>query len=199
MSELIALTYPGVAGVTRVQPKRAAYLLTIGWELADGEEIPDPPGSSLVTLDQLNAALADALADITTGGGVTSGQLNAAITAVLDQLRAGAPTALDTLDELAAALGDDAGFAATVTAALGARLRTDAAQSLTGGQQAQARTNLGLGDAATRTVGTAAGTVMAGNDTRVVGLAAQPRLLLIDNAAALPPGTPAGTVVVVRG
>lgn len=37
-------------------------------------------------------------------------------------LGAGVPAALDTLDELAAALGDDANFAATVTTALGARI-----------------------------------------------------------------------------
>lgn len=56
----------------------------------------------------------------------------------------GAPTALDTLDELAAALGDDANFAATMTTALGNRVRTDtASQGLTSTQQANARTNIG--------------------------------------------------------
>ena len=49
---------------------------------------------------------------------------------------------MDTLDELAAALGDDANFAATVTAALGNRVRVDVAQSLTTPQKAQARTNI---------------------------------------------------------
>ncbi len=37
-------------------------------------------------------------------------------------LGAGVPAALDTLDELAAALGDDANFASTVTTALAARV-----------------------------------------------------------------------------
>lgn len=55
----------------------------------------------------------------------------------------GAPAALDTLDELAAALGDDANFAATITAALGNRVRVDtAAQGLTVQQKANARTNI---------------------------------------------------------
>lgn len=40
------------------------------------------------------------------------------VTAAIDALLAGAPGALDTLNELAAALGDDANFAATVAAAL---------------------------------------------------------------------------------
>lgn len=45
----------------------------------------------------------------------------AAFAARLEEVVAGAPTALDTLDELAQALGDDANFAATVTTALNAR------------------------------------------------------------------------------
>lgn len=54
------------------------------------------------------------------------------------------PAALDTLVELAAALGNDANFSATMTAALAARLRVDAAQGLSTGQQAQGRENLAL-------------------------------------------------------
>jgi len=74
-----------------------------------------------------------------------SSQLTANLNAVLD----GAPAALDTLNELAAAIGDDANFAATVTTALGNRVRTDtAAQGLTTTQQANARTNI---DAASAT------------------------------------------------
>lgn len=57
-------------------------------------------------------------------------------------LGAGVPGALDTLDELAAALGDDANFGSTVTTALTNRLRVDAAQGLTAPQQLQGRTNL---------------------------------------------------------
>jgi hypothetical protein len=66
--------------------------------------------------------------------------VNALIASVIDS----APTALDTLNELAAALGDDANFSATVNTALGNRLRFDAAQTLTGPQQAQAQTNLNV-------------------------------------------------------
>lgn len=55
----------------------------------------------------------------------------------------GAPGALDTLDELSAALGDDANFAATITAALANRVRVDtAAQGLTNTQKTNARTNI---------------------------------------------------------
>lgn len=58
-------------------------------------------------------------------------------------LGAGVPAALDTLDELAAALGDDASYAASTTTALGNRLRVDtAAQGLSGTQQTNGQTNL---------------------------------------------------------
>lgn len=56
----------------------------------------------------------------------------------------GSPTALDTLNELAAALGDDANFSTTITNALGKRLRFDAAQTLSAGEITQALTNLGI-------------------------------------------------------
>jgi hypothetical protein len=56
---------------------------------------------------------------------------------------AGVPAALDTLGELAAALGDDANFAATTAAALANRVRVDTAlQALTTLQQDNARTNI---------------------------------------------------------
>jgi len=55
-----------------------------------------------------------------------------------------APSALDTLNELAAALGDDANFSATITTALGKRLRFDASQTINSTEVTQALTNLGI-------------------------------------------------------
>jgi hypothetical protein len=61
-----------------------------------------------------------------------------------------APAALDTLNEFAAALGNDANFATTTATSLGNRLRVDVAtQGLTAGQKANAATNLGLAAVAT--------------------------------------------------
>jgi hypothetical protein len=58
-------------------------------------------------------------------------------------LGSGVPGALDTLDELAAALADDANFSTTITAALANRVRVDtAAQGLTTVQQNNARSNI---------------------------------------------------------
>jgi hypothetical protein len=82
----------------------------------------------------------------TAAGGTNTTQIatTAFVKAAVDALISAAPGALDTLDELAAALGDDANFASTVTTALAARLRFDAAQSLSGGQKTQAQQNIGL-------------------------------------------------------
>ncbi|HMS83626.1 MAG TPA: hypothetical protein PKD12_08250 [Nitrospira sp.] len=64
-------------------------------------------------------------------------------------LGVGVPSALDTLDELAAALADDAAFSSTVTTALGNRVRVDtAAQGLNSTQQGNARTNIAAQDSA---------------------------------------------------
>lgn len=84
--------------------------------------------------------------DGVTGSGSTwsstkiSGEISGAVTALVD----GAPGAIDTLNELAAALGDDPSFASSTAAALGNRVRTDTAtQGLDATQQGNARTNIG--------------------------------------------------------
>ncbi|MDC7675376.1 hypothetical protein [Asticcacaulis machinosus] len=72
-----------------------------------------------------------------------SNQIAAAVNSVISS----APGALDTLDELAAALGDDANFAANITTALSNRLRIDIPnQGLTAQQKLNGCTNLGIGD-----------------------------------------------------
>lgn len=73
----------------------------------------------------------------------SSQKISDQITAAITALTTGAPAALDTLNELAAAIGDDSDFAGSVTTALGNRLRFDAAQTLTAPQKAQGCTNLG--------------------------------------------------------
>ncbi|MCU0882141.1 MAG: hypothetical protein MUF14_05680 [Hyphomonadaceae bacterium] len=85
----------------------------------------------------------------------------------LAALTAGAPGALNTLDELAAAMGDDANFAATMTAALANRVRVDTAtQALTALQQSNARANIGavataaIGDPETDLVAAFAGALV---------------------------------------
>lgn len=74
--------------------------------------------------------------------------ITTAISALESKLLNGAPAALDTLQELADALGQDANFATTITAALGKRVRVDDAQSFTAPEQAQARANIGAASSA---------------------------------------------------
>lgn len=58
------------------------------------------------------------------GTNTTQAASTAFVKAAIDALIAAAPGALDTLDELAAALGDDANFAASVTTALAGKVPT---------------------------------------------------------------------------
>lgn len=69
--------------------------------------------------------------------------IEAAKTAIKDEILGGAGAALDTLNELAAALGNDPSFATTIAAEVANRVRYDAAQTLTSPQQTQARANIG--------------------------------------------------------
>ncbi len=72
----------------------------------------------------------------TAAGGTNTTQLatTAFVKAALDSLINAAPGALDTLDELAAALGDDANFAATITALIGTKAADADVVKLTGNQ-----------------------------------------------------------------
>lgn len=104
-------------------------------------------GNLVAAINEVRASVSGAAgindATTTTSSTWSSSKVSSEITTRLGALTAGAPTALDTLDELANALGDDANFAATITTALGNRVRVDAAQTLTAAQQLQARSNIG--------------------------------------------------------
>jgi len=83
-----------------------------------------PP--SIVTDDWMNALTNELINIITAGGGTPNiavhnqaiTAINALIASAVAALVAASPAALDTLNELAAALGDDANFATTVNNAL---------------------------------------------------------------------------------
>lgn len=141
---------------TRVATEIKANKVLVNGNAADLSALTTTAKTNLVVaLNELKASITaigtpatinDAAANTTQT--YSSSKIDSQITAALNALTTGAPTALNTLDELAAALGDDANFATTITTALGNRLRVDAAQSLTAPQQAQARTNIGAQEAA---------------------------------------------------
>lgn len=91
-------------------------------------------------IDDLAAA---SVLDKTYSANKITGLIAAAIAGLVDS----SPATLNTLNELATALGSDPNFAATITAALGNRVRVDAAQTFTAVEQAQARGNIGAASA----------------------------------------------------
>ena len=112
--------------------------------------------SLVAAVNELKAAL-DALStssvgiNDTAGSGVTTvtwsankiyNELIVARQAVKAEILGGASAALDTLNELAAALGNDANFAASIAAELTNRVRVDQAQTFTNAQKTQARVNI---------------------------------------------------------
>jgi hypothetical protein len=116
--------------------------------------------SNLVAaINELKAALASAgvaINDAATNGDTTVtwsadkifDEIAAAKTAVTNSLVNGAGAALDTLAELATALGNDPSFATTIAGEIANRVRYDSAQTLTSPQQVQARSNIGAAAAA---------------------------------------------------
>jgi len=88
----------------------------------------------------------------------------------VSNLVASAPAALDTLNELASALGNDASFSATTATALGNRLRVDtAAQSLSSTQKTNAKTNLDLQNVENKSSATIRGELTSSNVTTALG------------------------------
>ena len=117
-------------------------------------------GSLVAAINELKSALA-ASSSVTINDSSTgltevwsASKVSSAIATAKSELVNGAGTAIDTLYELAAALGNDANFASTMTTSLGYRLRFDASQTLTAGQMTQACTNLGIGEPDTNFVTT---------------------------------------------
>jgi hypothetical protein len=143
---------------TRVGTEAKALRTLINGNAVDLSALTTTAKTSLVAaINEIEAAVAAAsgIDDDTTATTTTwssskidtevDGRIATATSALVDS----SPSTLDTLNELAAALGDDPSFATTVSTALGNRVRTDtAAQGLNGTQQTNARTNI---DAASAT------------------------------------------------
>ena len=101
---------------------------------------------------------------------VNAAFVNAAVAQGKADLVASAPAALDTLVELATALGNDANFATTTATALGNRLRTDVAtQGLNATQQTNALTNLGVPNVENKNSATIRGELTSVNVTNALG------------------------------
>ena len=139
---------------TRLATECKSIRTLVNGNAADLSSLTTTQKTSLVAaINELKTAIDNAGSSITISDSTTtttqvwsSSKVSAAIAQAKSDLVNGAGAALDTLSELAAALGNDASFASTVTTALGYRLRFDAAQTLTAGQKTQACANLGIGE-----------------------------------------------------
>jgi hypothetical protein len=96
-------------------------------------------GSSGAVIDDTAGAGATA---VTWSADKSTSFVTTAVATLRTELTAGASAALDTFAELAAALGNDPNFAATIATGLGNRVRVDAAQTFTAAQKLQARSNI---------------------------------------------------------
>lgn len=97
-----------------------------------------PAWSEVTGKPAVIASGADAAAARTAIGAMSSAEVDAKVAALVN----GAGATLDTLKEIADALGNDPNFAASMTTALGNRLRVDGAQTLTETQRGHGRSNL---------------------------------------------------------
>ena len=107
--------------------------------------------TSLVkAINELKSSIANStnINDTSTSTSATwsSDKINSSINNAVSALVNNASTTLDTLKELADALGNDANFATTIAAQMGKRVRVDAPQTFTVTEQAQGCANLGIGN-----------------------------------------------------
>lgn len=99
----------------------------------------------LIAAVNVSAVIDDAATALTTT--YSSTKIESTIAAAVAALVDSSPAALDTLNELAAALANNPNFAADIATALGNRVRVDAAQTFTAGEKTQGLANLGAASA----------------------------------------------------
>ncbi|AKU42357.1 tail protein [Mycobacterium phage UnionJack] len=96
---------------------------------------------------------------------ITQAQAQTLVDQAIAQLLDGSPEALDTLNELAAALGNDPNFATTVSAQIGSK--ADKATTITAGTGLSGGGDLSDSRTLSVNFGSAPGTVCQGNDARL--------------------------------
>jgi hypothetical protein len=136
---------------TRVGGEAKALRTLVNGNAADLAALTTTAKNNLVAaINELKAAVAAAGSAPEVNDAVTnlvntwsSQKISDTVTAAINALAAGAPAALNSIDELAAALQDDANVVTNILTALGNRVRTDVNnQGLAAPQQQNARTNI---------------------------------------------------------
>jgi hypothetical protein len=102
-----------------------------------------PTDTTTYSSNKINSTVAALIDDLSLATTKTwsASKTDTAIKAAVAALVGAAPSTLDTIAELATALGD-AGAITAINTALGNRVRFDASQSLTAAQKATAKTNI---------------------------------------------------------
>jgi len=115
-------------------------------ELDQNGFVPDAQIPAGITRDtELSSAISTEITDRNAAIATAKSEAIADATSQVSALITGAPAALNTLDELAAALGDDANYAATITTALGTKAPI-ASPTFTGTVSGIDKTMVGLGN-----------------------------------------------------
>jgi|APGre2960657373_1045057.scaffolds.fasta_scaffold03323_2 hypothetical protein len=149
-SGILGVAYGGTGGSTAADAKTALGLHAVATSGSYVDLLNKPTlfSGSYTDLTSKPTLFSGSYTDLTdkpTIPSITGLASETYVNTQITNLVASAPATLDTLNELANALGADANFSTTVTTALGNRLRIDVAnQSLTNTQKSNAVTNLGL-------------------------------------------------------
>lgn len=109
-----------------------------------------------VSAIDLTSLINDAASAGVTNKTFSADRILSLVSGSINQLVDSSPATMDTLRELATALGDDPNFATTIATSLGNRVRVDSVQSFTSPEQAQARSNISAGSIASVTIAQAA-------------------------------------------
>lgn len=140
------------SGVIALAQAVGADVKALTLKIGDLSQLTTTAKSNLVAaINEAAASGGGAIIDDTAGLGDTDVTWSAdktvtAIQSAVDALVDGAPAALDTLNKLAAALGNDENLAQTMITQINNRVRFDEAQVLTAEQQLTACTNIGVGN-----------------------------------------------------
>ena len=106
--------------------------------------------SLIEAINELKTSIANTtdINDASTSASATwsSDKINTSINNAVSALVNGSGSALDTLKELADALGNDANFAATLAEQMGKRVRVDESQMFSANERLMACINIGIGD-----------------------------------------------------
>jgi len=114
----------------------------VSGEIAAVTEKLTPIGGDFLLIEDSAATNAKKRITIDNLPYLSQAEVDARVQLVVDS----APAALDTLNELAAALGDDANFSTTIANQMAKRVAVDAVQTFTVGEKLQGCTNIGVGD-----------------------------------------------------